>query len=235
MSRTDGELREALLLQVGYHPGMRWSAVGASVGLMLLLVRPLVAPVGAQQRAPSGRLDLARPITYFIAEGTGEAGYRRSDRELAQWAFEAWERSAPTRLRLQPATESSALIRLYWAESKNGQFGEMRPLMVEGRRGAAVYIRPDLDALGETIARRASADFLLRETILYLTCLHELGHAFGLAHSPNVDDVMYSLRSGGDIVRYFSRYRQQLRTRNDIAVTNGLSESDVRRLTNRRR
>jgi hypothetical protein len=215
---------------------MRWSAVGVSVGLLLLLVRPpLVAPVSAQQRAPFGRVDLARPITYFIDEGTGEAGYRRFDRELAQWAFEAWERSAPTRLKLQPATESSALVRLYWAESHNGQFGETRPLMVEGRRGAIVYIRPDLDALGETIARRASADFLLRESIVYLTCLHELGHAFGLTHSLNADDVMYSLRSGGDIVQYFSRYRQQLRTRNDIAVTAGLSESDVRRLTYRRR
>jgi len=46
---------------------------------------------------------------------------------------------------------------------------------------------------------------------------------------------MYSLRSGGDIMRYFSRYREQLRTRGDIAVTAGLSESDVSRLTYRRR
>jgi hypothetical protein len=211
---------------------MRWSTVGA----LLLLVGLLVVPVLARQPASSGRVDLPRPITYFIAEGTGEAGYRRSDRELAQWAFEAWQRSAPTRLRLQPTTtEATALVRLYWAESNNGQVGETRPLMVEGRRGAAVYIRPDLDALGETIARRASADYLLRETIVYLTCLHELGHAFGLAHSRNFDDVMYSLKGGGDIVEYFGRYRQQLRTRNDIAATAGLSESDVRRLSARRR
>ena len=217
------------------------AVVTAAVGLSLLLVRPLVAPVSARQGsqapqgAPSGRVSLARPITYFIAEGTGEAGYRRSDRELARWAFEAWERSAPTRVRLQPASESSALVRLYWAESNNGQIGETRPLVVDGRRGAAVYIRPDLDALGETIARRAAADFLLRESIVYLTCLHEIGHAFGLAHSRNFGDVMYSLRNGGDIVQYFGRYRNQLRTRNDIGVTAGLSESDVRRLTARRR
>ena len=210
--------------------GMRWSTVGAA------------AVVGGTARRPgdgstaSVLWHLPRPITYFIAEGTGEAGYRRSDRELAQWAFEAWQRSAPTRLRLQPTTtEASALVRLYWAESNNGQVGETRPLMVDGRRGAAVYIRPDLDALGETIARRASADYLLRESIVYLTCLHELGHAFGLAHSRNFDDVMYSLKSGGDIVEYFGRYRQQLRTRNDIAVTAGLSESDIRRLSARRR
>jgi hypothetical protein len=224
---------------------MRSSTVAVvAVGLMLLLVRPLVTPMSAGQRpqgsqvpqvTPPGRIDLARPITYFIAEGTGEAGYRRSDRELAQWAFEAWERSAPTRLRLQPASESSALVRLYWAGPNKSQLGETRPLVVNGRRGAAVYIRPDLDAFGETFARRAAADFLLRESIVYLTCLHELGHAFGLAHSRNVDDVMYSLRDGGDVARYFGRYRNQLRTRNDIGMTAGLSESDVRRHTARRR
>ena len=225
----------------------RTVAVVAAVGLVLLLLRPLVTPMSAQsgsqgpqvpltpQSVSSGRIDLARPVTYFIAEGTGEAGYRRSDRELARWAFEAWARSAPTRLRLEPASESSALVRLYWAESHNGQFGETRPLVVDGRRGAAVYIRPDLDALGEMIAHRAAADFLLRESIVYLTCLHELGHAFGLTHSRNFDDVMYSLREGGDIVQYFGRYRNQLRTRNDIGMTAGLSESDIRRLTGRRR
>jgi hypothetical protein len=209
---------------------MRWSAVGVSVGLMLLLVRPLVGPVSAQQRAPFGRVDLARPITYFIADGTGEAGYRHSDRELAQWAFDAWARSAPTRLQLQPATESSALVRVYWAGPNNGQFGEMRPLMVEGRRGAAVYIRPDLDALGETIARRASADFLLRESIVYLTCLHELGHALGLSHTARFDDIMYYFGYGGDIAEFFGRYRRQLRSRSDIARIPGLSDADIKRL-----
>src|SRR5262245_22481303 len=119
-----------------YHPGMRSGRVAVvavvtvAVGLSLLLMRPLVAPVSARQGtqgpqappgAPSERVNLARPVTYFIAEGTGEAGYRRSDRELAQWAFEAWERSAPTRVRLQPATEPNALVRLYWAASNNGQ------------------------------------------------------------------------------------------------------------------
>jgi matrixin len=207
-----------------------WATIATPIALILLLVPPLEAPMSAQTRAP-GRINLTRPITYFIAEGTGEPGYRRSDRQLALWAFEAWARSAPTRLELIPEAESNALVRIYWAEADNGQFGETRPLSVDGRRGAAVYIRPDIDALGEALAHRASADYLLRESIVYLTCLHELGHAFGLAHSVNFDDVMYSLRYGGNVVQYFSRYREQLRTRNDIAATAGLSAADVRRLT----
>jgi hypothetical protein len=211
------------------------TAVGMSLGLTLWLVGPPALPADAGQRAPFGRqfgrLDTTHPITYFIADGTGETGYRRSDRELAQWAFEAWARIAATRFRLEPAAESSALVRLYWAQSNGRQLGEMRPLTVEGRRGAAVYIRPDLNALGETLGRRASADSLLRESIVYLTCLHELGHAFGLAHSRNFDDIMYSLRSGGDVLSYFGRYRGQLRTRNDLLEAQWLSESDVRCFT----
>ena len=211
------------------------TAVGMLLGLTLWLVGPPTLPVHAGQRAPFGRyfgrLDTTRPITYFVADGTGEAGYRHSDRELAQWAFEAWAQIAETPFRLEPAAESSALVRLYWAQSNGRQLGEMRPLRVEGRRGAAIYIRPDLNAFGETLARRASADFLLRESIVYLTCLHELGHAFGLAHSRNFDDIMYSLRSGGDILDYFARYREQLRARNDLLGAQWLSESDIRRFT----
>ena len=106
----------------------------------------------------------------------------------------------------------------------------MRPLTVDGNRGAAVYIRPDVEALGAGIARLARADVLLRDTIVYLTCLHELGHAVGLAHTSDFPDIMYFFGYGGDIVEYFERYRRQLRFRDDIAVTSGLSDADVSRL-----
>ena len=106
----------------------------------------------------------------------------------------------------------------------------MRPLVVGGRGGAAVYIRPDMDGLGPEIAQRAAADDLLRESIVYLTCLHELGHALGLAHTAAFDDIMYFFGYGGDIVEYFGRYRRQLRSRGDIARVAGLSDADIKRL-----
>ena len=106
----------------------------------------------------------------------------------------------------------------------------MRPLVVGGRGGAAVYIRPDMDGLGPEIAQRARRDDLLRETIVYLTCLHELGHALGLAHTAAFDDIMYFFGYGGDIVEFFGRYRRQLRSRGDIARVAGLSDADIKRL-----
>jgi predicted Zn-dependent protease len=102
--------------------------------------------------------------------------------------------------------------------------------MVGGRRGAAVFIRPDVEALGPDIARRARGDDLFRDTIVYLTCVHELGHAFGLTHTADFSDIMYFFGFGGDIVQYFDRYRERLRSRNDIASVSGLSDADVKRL-----
>jgi matrixin len=182
------------------------------------------------QSTTSKALDAKDPITYFIAEGRGQTGYRSSDRELALWALEAWQRSAAKSLRLKAATESLALVRLYWAEPNGGEYGEMRPLIVRGHRGAAVFIRPDMESLRQDIARSARGDMLLRDSIVYLTCLHELGHALGLAHTRDFRDIMYYFGYGGDVGEYFSRYRAQIRSRKDIAVVSGLSDADVSRI-----
>ena len=162
--------------------------------------------VEAQESDTLGRLDTDVPVTYFIAGGVAGSGYRESDRELAIWALEAWERSANGELRFIPGAESTALLRVYWVPADFGQYGEMRPLLVDGRRGAAVFIRPDTDALGEEIGQRARSDPLFRDTVVYLTCLHELGHALGLSHTSEYADIMYFFGFGGDIPGFFDRY-----------------------------
>jgi hypothetical protein len=200
------------------------------VATVMIAAALWTAPSRAFQVKEPQPLDTSQPIPYYIDDGTGRTGFRPSDRELAGWAVAAWQRLAGTALQLVPGSESTALLRVYWADQREGQYGEMRPLIVRGRNGAAVYVRPDMDGLGPAIARRTAEDDLLRDSIVYLTCVHELGHALGLSHTASFDDIMYYFGYGGDIVEFFSRYRRQLRSRSDIARISGVSEADIKRL-----
>jgi Matrixin len=184
------------------------------------------AGITAQRRGPRA-LDASGPIGTFIADGDERERYKPGDRQLAQWALDAWQRAAGPKLRLTAMPEAFARIRLYWAGPQSGQYGEMRALQVDGRAGAAVYIRPDTRSLGPDIHALATSDPLFRDTVVYLTCVHELGHAFGLEHTADFRDIMYSFQYGGDIVEYFSRYRRLLKSRDDIARASGMSQTDA--------
>jgi Matrixin len=175
-----------------------------------------------------GRLDTRTPITYFIDDGKGVPGYRDSDRGLARLAFEAWSRESGGQLRFAEVQKlDGALIRIRWISSNEGLYGETQRIEVNGRPGAIVYVMPQVSLQGEPIASRAVQDNLLRETIVYLTCVHELGHAVGLQHTAKFEDIMYYFGYGGNIVDYFMRYRSKLQSRADIAKYSGLSPSDI--------
>jgi Matrixin len=210
-----------------------WGSAGTSRRRVRWLVATVtlltaVVSLSAQGFSP---LDTSAPVPYFIEEGAAGSEYRSGDRQLALWALQAWERIVGGSLHFQPSTrESDALIQIHWVPAAEGQYGEARPLRVGTRRGAAVYIRPDTSALGPDIARATRSDPLMRETVVYLTCVHELGHALGLSHTSDFRDIMFFFGFGGDIPEFFGRYRRQLTTRDDIAKYSGVSETDTARI-----
>ena len=169
-------------------------------------------------------------IGYYISPGYPGSGYREGDGQLADWAFTAWEKASNGGLRFVPVEESDARVRLYWVGRRDGFYGEARPTMVAGRQGTAVLVRPDMRGLGPGIEEPAKQDRLFRDSVVYLTCLHEVGHALGLPHTADEQDIMYWFGYGGDIPGFFRRYRDRLDRREDIPQHFGLSERDVARL-----
>jgi hypothetical protein len=150
-----------------------------------------------------------------------------ADATLGRWALEAWKRESNNAITLkESATAEHARIRIHWAGGTDSLYGETQPALVDGKRGANIYVLPNLDGLGPDIAAAGHADKLFRDAVVYLTCLHESGHALGLQHTRNFADIMYAFGYGGDIVEYFQRYRRQLRTRADIPGHSGISDFD---------
>lgn len=166
----------------------------------------------------------ATQYTYWIepcpADAVRSQVCESGDPELAKWALEAWQRESSGALtfRQMPA-EEHAQIRLRWANASTGLYGEAEPIMVDGHRGANVFVFAGP-------SRAAGSDPLLRDTIVYLTCVHESGHALGLQHTAEFADIMYTFQYGGDIGAYFNRYRRVLRSRKDIPEHSGVSDAD---------
>jgi hypothetical protein len=176
----------------------------------------------------------AETYTYWIQRCSAEIAHETTcaagDPQLAEWALNAWQRAARPDLTFAPGAEDQARIRVYWASGRTRLYGEARPIEVDGKRGSAIYVNPDITQLGEEIYQAAERDPLLRDAIVYLTCLHESGHAIGLSHTGRFEDIMYSFGFGGDIVEYFERYRRKIGARQDIRGESAISAYDRQRL-----
>jgi hypothetical protein len=176
-------------------------------------------------------LPAAEEYTFFVDPCTPEAaratGCEAGDTELARWAFEAWQRETNGAIVFRKSdSPAHARITIHWTNGQASLYGETVPTVVDGKQGAIIYVLPDTRSLGPGIDAATRPDPLLRDGIVYLTCLHESGHALGLRHTRAFADIMYSFGNGGDIVAYFKRYRQLLKTRADIPAHSGISDAD---------
>jgi len=127
------------------------------------------------------------------------------------------------------AGQYEARIRFYWLGRRPQLYGDTRLVFLDGKRGAAIEVHPDLSQFGPKIEAAGRDDRLFRDTVVHLTCLHEAGHAIGLPHSADFADIMYSFQYGGDVLEYFGRYRRELQTRADIRSHAGISAADRKR------
>lgn len=174
----------------------------------------------------------AETYTYWIEPCTHpEAGCEANDGRLAEWAFQSWHNASGGSLDFVKSPMSKAQIRLFWASNgSNGLYGETRGIEVNGKKGAELNVRPSLSGLGQKIEEEGKRDPLFRNSVVYLTCLHELGHALGLPHTHQFNDIMYSFEYGGNILEYFYRYRRKLQSADDFPNHSGLSPEDEKHM-----
>ena len=198
--------------------------VGSILSPMLLLLTLLISPP-----APQG-LFAASPDAHWAVHATIPVFIDRRNLppqgdQLVEKAMKTWTTASSGAFTLQRTfVAGDAGIRIYF-NGAGGNYGETRPHINNGL----------IDAAEVNIAADAPIDVdpITRGIIVYLTALHELGHALGLEHTRNFDDIMYLFRQPGDGPRYFGNYRRLLQTADDIgtARATGLSMNDVKALT----
>ena len=158
----------------------------------------------------------ARITVWIDAQGSPSGADGLVERALATWT-----RAAGGRLVLQKAPSQEKSVVLVRFAKADGIYGETSP-HIDRRTGL-------IGSAEVLIAGDVAGDAVQQRIVIYLTALHELGHALGLPHTNAFDDIMYSFRRPDDGERYFGAYRRRLRTSEDIGTerATGLSPADI--------
>jgi hypothetical protein len=139
---------------------------------------------------------------------------------LVDRAMRTWTRAADGRFTLVKLTTADAPVRVHFMAA-DYRYGVTAP-RVDRQTGLIVHAEV-------AVAADAGRTPLERSIIVYLTALHELGHALGLEHTTDINTIMYLFRQPGDGERFFGAYARHVRTLDDIGSdqATGLSPDDV--------
>jgi predicted Zn-dependent protease len=151
---------------------------------------------------------------------------------FAEWAMQAWAAGTDGKLKVEKVDRAEdADIRFRWVNpQRRGLYGQSYSVPGAGKPTADIVINPSIASLGPEMAAATDKDPLYGEVILFLTCVHEAGHALGPVHTRDFADIMYSFEFGGDFVGYFQRYRQKLKKREEMRNVSPLSDGDIRQI-----
>jgi len=136
-------------------------------------------------------------------------------------AMRTWTRAAEGRFTLQKMTApADAAVRVHFMAA-DYRYGVTAPRV---DRQTGLIVRAEV-----AVAADAGRTPIERSIIVYLTALHEIGHALGLEHTTNIRTIMYLFREPGDGERFFGAYARQVRSFDDIGSeqATGLSPDDV--------
>jgi len=140
---------------------------------------------------------------------------------LVERAMKNWSDASDGQLTLVPAkSRADAAIRIVFVASEN-VYGEAAP-RVDPATG---FIAQADIAINSAVP----PDRIDARIVVYLTALHELGHAIGLPHTDTFSAIMYRFQRPDDGERYFGAYRRLVRSADDVGVTaSHLDPEDVR-------
>ena len=175
--------------------------------IILFQAIPLASPHWAPESAIRVWIDSSAAPTAGVA--------------LIEKALQTWTHAADGRLTLsRTSSRDQADITVRFVAS-DAVYGETAPRVDRAKR----YIVSAAIAINAT----GPPDPLDARIVVYLTALHELGHALGLGHTDDARDIMYRFRAADDGQRFFATYRKRLASVADIGGTTatGLSPHDV--------